>query len=174
MNSRGRKSKYETHVKPRFDEIKKWLERGATNKEIMKALGVGKTAFNRYLNTYKELEDLIKNNRINAVEEIKCALFKKAVGFEYEETKIIKVEIELDDDLKSALTELGVNIDVLTKPKQIKTEITKKRALPDPASCLILLKHWAKDEGWTNDPLTLELKKKEFELKKEIAEKEHW
>lgn len=170
----GRKGKYFTHVKPRFKEIEKWLKRGATDKEIMKLLGIGKTAFYNYLHKYGEFEDLIKNNRIEPVEELKAALFKKAVGFEYTETKITRTEIELGDDLKSALIDRGVDVDTLTKPKQVKIETTIKQSLPDPASCLILLKHWAKDEGWTNDPQTLELKKKEFELKEKIAENEHW
>ena len=37
---------------------------------------------------------------------------------------------------------------------------------------MILLKHWAREEGWTNDPQSLELKKEELELKKEKQESE--
>lgn len=178
---RGRKSKYETHVKPRFSDIKKWCQRGATDKEIIKLLGIGKTAFYEYLNKYTELTELIEKNRVNPVEEIKASLYKKAIGFTYTETKTTKNEFELDDSLKTALVEVGIDVNTLTKPKQVKTEITVKHALPDVASCLVLLKHWAKDEGWTNDPQTLALKreefeqrKKEFEHKKEIDDKNIW
>ena len=45
---------------------------------------------------------------------------------------------------------------------------------PNATSAIYLLKHWGKLRGYTNDPLSLELKKEELELKKEIAEKEHW
>ena len=48
--------------------------------------------------------------------------------------------------------------------------MNKRYCMPDPASCMILLKHWAKDEGWTNDPATLALRKKELEIK----EREAW
>ena len=45
---------------------------------------------------------------------------------------------------------------------------------PDPASCMILLKHWAKGEGWTNDPQMLKLKEKELKLKQEQFENNNW
>lgn len=151
----GRPSKYESHVKARFKEIEKWCKRGATDKEIYKALGISKDAFYKYKNQYQELNDLIKKNRIDAVEEIKNALFKRAIGFQYEERKEIKTE----------------NEDGTTS---LKTEKTIKTVVPDPASALILLKHWAKDEGWTNDPATLELKKKELKLKEKQAENDNW
>lgn len=151
----GRKTKYETHVEARFEEIKKWCKRGATDKEIMKSLGISKNAFYDYKNKYKEFNDLIKNNRIYAVEEIKNALFKRAIGFQYIETKEIN---SVDED--------GL--------KSFKTEKTTKTVVPDPASCMILLKHWARDEGWTSDPAILELKKKELELKEKLIENENW
>lgn len=151
----GRPNKYDSHVKPRFEEIKKWCKRGATDKEIYKALGISRDAFYKYKNQYKELNELIKNNRIDAVEELKNALFKRATGFQYEERKESKTENE-------------------NGTVSVKTEKIIKTVVPDPVSALILLKHWAKDEGWTNDPATLELKKKELKLKEKQAEKEEW
>ena len=53
-------------------------------------------------------------------------------------------------------------------------ETYTKTALPDPACAMILLKHWDKAGGWTNDPATLELKKQEIELKKKESEKNNW
>ena len=41
----GRKSKYETHVKPYLPEIEKWCST-MTEAQICKRLGVGKTAWN--------------------------------------------------------------------------------------------------------------------------------
>lgn len=151
----GRRSKYDTHVKSRFEEIKKWCKRGATDKEIYKALGISKDAFYKYKNEYSELNDLIKKNRIDAVEEIKNALFKRATGFQYVE-KEESNETDEDGNVKH------------------KVRKVTKTVVPDPASCLILLKHWAKDEGWTNDPAALELKKKELKLKEKQAENDNW
>ena len=151
----ARKSKYDTHVKPRFEEIIKWCKRGATDKEIIQMLGIKKSAFYDYLNKYTEFSELIKNNRIDAIEEIKNALFKRAVGFQYIESKESR-----------SVDEHGY--------ESVKIEKTTKTVVPDPASCMILLKHWAKDEGWTNEPQMLELKKKELKLKEKQAEKEDW
>lgn len=151
----GRKGKFETHVKPRFEDIKKWCKRGATDKEIYKLLGISKDAFYKYKKEHVELNDLIKENRIDAVEELKSALFKRAVGYQYIE--IEKIEIKDKDGEKS-----------------FKTKKTTKTVTPDPVSALILLKHWAIKEGWTNDPQQLKLKKQELKLKEKKLEEENW
>lgn len=151
----GRPNKYETHVKPRFDEIKKWCKRGATDKEIIQMLGIGKSAYYDYMVKYTEFSELIKKNRINAVEEIKNALYKRAVGFQYVETKESRNEDE------------NGNVSV-------KTEKIVKTVVPDPASCMILLKHWDTDNEWTSEPAILKLKKKELKLKEKIAENNEW
>lgn len=151
----GRPNKYESNVKPRFAEIEEWLKAGATDKEIAKNLGVNQKVFCKYKNEYNELNELVKNGRISAVQQIKAALFKRAVGFNYEEKKII------DSERNGKTTETYI-----------------KTALPDPASAMILLKHWDKDENgnakWCSDPAMLELKKKELELKKKHIESEVW
>ena len=99
-------------------------------------------------------------------------MLKRALGFEYEEKKVTTTTIEYPDEIDEILKDC--NLDVTKMPKQVKTEVTKKIVLPDVAACLILLQHWAKDEGWTRDPQALELKKKELELKKEKIESESW
>lgn len=148
---RGRKNLYETHVKARFAEIATWAEIGATDKEIIELLGISTSVFYKYMSQHDELKELLKTSRRKPVMDIKAALYRRATGFVYKE--VTKVE----------------DSDGYTK----KTTV-EKHALPDPASAMILLKHWAKDEGWTNDPAMLELRKKEYELKKEQAENGNW
>lgn len=95
--------------------------------------------------------------------EIKQAMLKRAVGFQYEEKKVVTQKITID------------GADGIPIPaKVIRTEVTTKTALPDVAAGLVLLQHWAKDEGWTRDPQSLELKKKELELKEKKIEEESW
>ena len=53
------KSKYETHVKPRFDEIEKWVSEGATQENIAKNLGISVRALLNYLRDYSDFADLI-------------------------------------------------------------------------------------------------------------------
>ena len=146
-NKGGRPSKYETDVKPRFDEITEWLNAGATDKEIAENLGLNKSTFCEYKKQYPELNELIKNGRKKAILAIKAALFKRACGFKYEEKTVV-------DSEKNGVT----------------VTITTKQVLPDPASAMILLKHWDKEGGWTNDPATLALKKEELEIKKKQSE----
>ena len=146
----GRPNKYFTHVKPRFEEIAEWLEAGATEKEICDNLGINNKVFCKYKNEYKELNELVKNARRRPVQQIKAALFKRATGYHYQETTTVMSE----------------------KGTQVTTY--NKYLPPDPASAMILLKHWDKETEWTQDPATLKLKKEEFEFKKEHAESEVW
>lgn len=163
MKKSGRPSKYETDVKPRFNEITEWLQIGATDKEIAENLGINKATLCDYKKRYSEFNELIKNGRKQPVQAIKAALFKRATGFSYTEKKVIRKKIVLKgEDEQSIPADLFVE------------EEHTKYAVPDPASAMILLKHWDKDNKWTNDPQQLELKKQELELKKKHLESEVW
>lgn len=174
----GRKSKYETDVKARFDEIKKWLENGATEKEIARKLGVANSTFSDYKNKFPEFSEFLKENRKQPVEEIKAAMLKRALGFQYTEKKTTKQKVELPDELKSILEEYGVDVSTIQRPILVKTEETVKHALPSETAGLILLKHWDKDNNgkakWTGDPASLEIKKEELKLKEKQMENENW
>ena len=98
----------------------------------------------------KELNDLCKNSRRKPVQAIKAALYKRATGYHYTETTTVN-------------NDKGVQITTYNKYLP-----------PDPASAMILLKHWDKETEWTQDPATLNLKKQELELKKEHMESEGW
>lgn len=147
----GRKNKYFTHVLPRFDEIADWCNIGASDKEIYENLQISRSCFYDYLNTYREFSDLIKTSRKNPVKQIKAALLRRACGYDYTEKRVI----ESEKDGK-------------------RTETNTKHLPPDPASAMILLKHWAKEEGWTNDPAILAIRKKELALKEKEIEKNNW
>lgn len=166
VKSRGAPSKYETHVRSRFSEITEWLEIGASEKEIYNNLGVSKDSWIEYKKKYTELSDLIKDSRKNPIIQIKKAMLKRAVGFQYEEKKVTTQKIELDDG------------GTMIPAKVIKTEITTKTALPDVAAGLVLLQHWdLNDDGsskWSRDPANRELKEKELKLKEKLAEENNW
>ena len=151
----GRKNKYETLVKPKFDEIKKLVDSGATDKEIITFLGINKSTFYDYINQFSDFSDLMRSNRMEKVEILKNTLFKKACGFQYEEKK-------------ESINANGEN----------STEVFTKTCLPSETAMLILLKHWDKNEDgstkWMNDPATFELKKEELKFRKEKLEEEKW
>ena len=154
MAKRGRKSAYDTIVKPRFDDILRWLRNGATEEIIYKNLGISKNAFYQYKKEIQEFNDLLKKGRESIVEELRGILMKKARGFEYKEYKrVTKVE-----DGETTV--------------QSNEEYTKQ-ALPDVAAANLLLKNYDK-ENWSNDPRSDDLKKAEFELKKKAFDKDNW
>lgn len=178
MAKAGCKSKYYTLVKPRFDEIKSWLELGATDKEIIDKLGVNKSTFYDYLNQFSEFSDLIKKNRQNPVQEIKLAMLKRAKGFNYSEKKIITQYIDFPEELENVIKKAGIDVGQYKKPKLVRIEDTTKTALPDVAASLVLLQHWDKDENgktkWARDPKSVELKEEELKLRKIELESKQW
>lgn len=154
MAKRGRKSAYETRIKPRFSEVLKWLENGATEKQIYENLGVSRDVFYKYKREYKEFQDLIKNGRKSLVLQLRGALVKKALGFDYVETKTVKTK-----DIN------GENVE--------RIETTIKHSLPDVAALNLCLKNYDPD-NWANDPQALKLKREELELRREIADRDDW
>lgn len=150
---RGRKCRYETDVKPRFDEITHWLRSGASEKQIYENLGISKAVFYKYKADYKEFQDLLKKGRQTLVMQLRNTLIKKAMGFEYTEVKQYSRE------------ENGHKVTYVEK--------TTKAALPDVAALNLCLKNYD-PENWANDPQALRLKEKELELKRELADKDDW
>jgi hypothetical protein len=152
---RGRKSAYETKIKPRFDEIREWLINGANNENIAYNLGINMVTFYKYVKEKNEFNELLKNGRIAIVAQLRSALIKKAMGFVYSETKIIERE---DPD---------------TGEKVKTVETYNKKALPDVAALNLALKNYDPD-NWSNDPQGDKIKREELELKKQKLEKDDW
>lgn len=150
----GRKSAYETRIKPHLNEIREWLANGATEKQIAQNLGVGGSTFEKYKAINEEFREFLKNGRQSLVLQLRGALVKKALGFNYEETKVI-TKTEADGSISTS------------------REVSHKYAQPDVAALNLCLKNYDSD-NWANDPQALALRKKELELKREIAEKDNW
>jgi len=153
MAKRGRKSVYDTLIKPRFDEVLEWLRNGATDRQIYENLGIKKDAFYKYKREKSEFSEILQKGRQSLVVQLRGALVKKALGFQYSEIK------------KYTKIENGKSVQYI--------EETKKNALPDVAAINLCLKNYDPD-NWANDPQQLRLKEKELELRREIAEKDEW
>lgn len=146
----GRPSKYDTEIKPHIEEIKKAVSAGATVEEIASAFNIAVSTLHRYKNEKKELKDAFTRGRDKVVIEIKAALLKKALGFDYEEEKTVA---RYDKD--------GESIVLIEK--------YKRQCLPSETAAAMLLRNYDKD--WRdNDSNTAELRKQEAELRKAIAE----
>lgn len=148
----GRRNKYETNVKPRLEDIKKWLAT-QTEAQIAKRLGVAQSSFEKYKTEYPELVEALKQGHEELCAELKGTLKKKALGFFYTETKTTQKK------------EGGKTVVVVEK--------FEKYAQPDTGAIHLLLKNH--DDNWRNDDKpTMELKKEQLEMAKKKAENEMW
>lgn len=146
----GRPSKYDTEIKPHIDEIRKAVEAGATVEEIGKAFGISPSTIYKYKAEKKEFSEAFMRGREKVVFEIKGALLKKALGYEYKETKKVGKK---DKD--------GENI--------VLVEEYTRHCPPSETAAAMLLRNY--DDTWLDkDSTSTELKKQEMDLKKAIAE----
>lgn len=146
----GRPSRYESEIKPHIAEIKKAVEAGATVEEIAEAFGIAVSTLHKYKAEKKELKDAFARGREKVVIDIKAALLKKALGFEYKEQKKVG---RRDKD--------GENVVLI--------ENYTRYCPPSETAAAMLLRNY--DENWLDkDNVSTELKKQEMELKKAIAE----
>ena len=147
---RGRKSIYDTDIKPHLQEIKDAVSAGATIKEVASALGVAESTLNKYKAEKAELADAFARGREKVCFEIKAALLKKALGFEYIEEKSV-----------ARKDKNGQNVVLLEK--------YKRYCPPSETAAGMLLRNY--DKEWRdNDSKSIELRQQEHDLRKAIAE----
>lgn len=152
MGKAGRKNKYETHVKPYFEKIKKWYLT-KTETQIAQKLGITVQSWIKYKNQYPELRELLQDSKEDLVDELKGILKKKAQGFYYTETT--KTVIKGDG-------------------KEVKKiEERQRYAQPDTGAIHLLLKNL--DDDWHNDDKqTMDIKRKQVELTEQKINNDEW
>lgn len=142
------KSKWD-QVKDKLIVIEKWARDGLTELQIAKNLGISKSTCEEYKKRYPDFQAAIKKGKEPFIAEVENALAKRALGFEYEETKTY-IRIEGDNEVKYQ-------------------EKTRKYYPPDVAACSILLKN--KDRGnWADNPMKIDLEREFLELRKKMEE----
>ena len=147
----GRKSKYETAVKPYLDEINKKVREGVIEEEIAKALGISVASLNNYKNKYPELQEaLSKNKGKDILQKLINAGVQNAIGYYKDEVTITEKD--------------GVKV----------TTKTRKWVPANGTLNIFYVKNFGKDEGFANDPLDYELKKAKAELDKAKFDDENW
>lgn len=152
MAKAGRKGRYETHVQPRLNEIKKWIQT-MNEKQIAKRLGISEYTFNRYKGKYEDLQRALLEGAEELKEELKDTLKKKAKGYYYTET--------------TTTQRRDGNSVIVTVEKR------ERYAQPDTGAIHLLLKNL--DPTWRNDDAqTLELKKRQTEIAEKKAEAAEW
>lgn len=147
----GRPDRYEEAVKPHLERIRKWAEQGATEAQIARELGVAYSTFRDYKKRYPELSAAIKEKDMRPlVEELRSALVKRALGYDYEESKAYT---RTDPDSGKPVSYV---------------ERTKKHMPPDTTAIFGALNIY--DDEYIRDRANYELKKLDLELRKAVAE----
>lgn len=150
MAKTGRKSKYDTVIKPHLKEIETAVKNGATVAEIAAAFNIAESTIHKYKAEKAELAAAFACGRAHVVIQIRGALLKKALGFEYTEEKKVGRK-----DAK------GENIVLVEK--------YTRYSPPSETAAAMLLRNY--DETWLDkDNATTTLKQQEFELRKALAD----
>ena len=155
MNSKnaGRKNKYDTHIKPQLKNIPMWA-REMTEKDIAKRLGVTEQAFIKYKRDHIELVNALKEGQQDLVSDLRSALIRKALGYEYTEKTIV-----------------SLGIDKNTGEEKNQITIHHRVAHPDVNAINLLLNNYDKD-NWSDNWHERYRKDKELELRiKELDNK---
>lgn len=151
----ARQDKYTTNVLPYLAQIPEWYKTMSV-RQIALRLGVSKTTLYKYAEDHKELAEALKSGATLLVEDLKCALKKRAMGYEVEEVETI----ETQDEDGNTVGEITVK--------------TKRKHIPaDLGSIHLLLKNL--DPDWRNDDAkTMELREREMAVKEKRAEEADW
>lgn len=152
----GRPSAYDSKIKPFFDKIVEWRENGATERDIAKQLGIAWSTFKKYKSSNEEFSAILKKGEILMIQKLRGALMKKAMGYQYIETK----KIYKRNDTSGQMEVVSI-------------EETVKTAHADVAALNLALKNYDPD-NWSNDPQADKFRREELELKKKALEEKIW
>lgn len=145
----ARPTKYEKEIKPFLDDIRKAVESGATDKEIATAFGIAESTLYKYKKEKPEFSAAFARGREKVVIDIKAALLKKALGYEYTEEKSVAKH---DKDGEAV----------------VMVETYRKHQPPSETAAAMLLRNY--DSDWRdNDNAAARIKAQELDLKKAIA-----
>lgn len=107
--------------------IEGWARQGLTDEQIASNIGIGTTTFYTWVDRFPVIRESLKKGKAPVDFEVENALYKRAVGFEYEEVETLIEE---------------VNGETKKKVKR-----TKRTALPDTSAIIFWLKN-RKPEQW--------------------------
>lgn len=144
---------YAEKIEPYLDQITEWYKTMSV-RQIAVKLGVSKTTLYKYATDRPELQAALDAGKNNLVEDLHCAIKRRALGYEYEETTVKETDSDKNGYEKVTTT-------------------VKKHLPPDLGSIHLLLKNL--DPDWHNDDkTTIKHRERELEIKEKRADAELW
>ena len=127
--SGAKRGKYYTHVEPKLLLVEAWARDGYIDADIAKKLGVAYSTFREYVKQHPALAAALKKGKEVADVEVENALFKRAIGYTYDEVT------------QEAATDPDTGDQVLTV-----TKVVTKEVQPDVTAQIFWLKNRRPDK----------------------------
>lgn len=108
-NKPGPKGKYESHVKPRLEEIYEWLVNGYTDYSIADNLGICHESLIKYKDEYLELSSVYARARTERNRLVMNKMFQRATG---EKVRLVKQKATKDGEIVDLVEEQYIPPDV--------------------------------------------------------------
>lgn len=140
-------SYYDTHVKPYFAEIEKWLQDELIpDFAIAKRLGISRERFSTYKHKHEEFGDLLRKGRQDFTFTAYKSLGKRVTGYNHTEVKTVtKVDAKGNET--------------------VTTEEVQKHIMPDVGAIALYLKSRKALGSWDEDLKEQQTKKLREEIK---------
>ena len=155
MARSGQNDVYHTHVEPYLEQIKEWYKT-MTLGQIATKLGVHRCTLHKYKGMYPELEEALTDGRNALIEELRCAIKQRALGYTWTETTQEKA---YNEDMGELIV--------------IKEKSVTRHVPADLGSAHLLLKNL--DPDWHDaDAVTIRQRERELKIKQQKADSAEW
>ena len=138
-----------------------WTRDGLTNEQIASNMGISEKTFYNWKNDNLQFLQALKKGKAIADYEVENALFKRALGYSYEEKKyaaidmdqeeydeVIERELEVFRRLhpKASTEERDAFIESIPRTKRVLIEVKTKDVAPDTTAAIFWLKNRKSNE----------------------------
>lgn len=142
---RGRPSGYDTTWRHRLPQIEGWARDGLIDTEIADKMGIGVRTLYEWKNKYPDFSQSLKKGKEVVDYEVEKSLLKRAMGYEYEEVKVI--EEVVDGNVRK------------------RVEKVKRHMAGDPTAIIFWLKN-RKGNVWNNGMTDMDKLQQELVIEK--------
>lgn len=148
-------------IEKNLDKIEQWTAQGLTLKQIAHNLNISESTLYKYKAESSKFTESVKKGREQSVEILENSMFRAAVGYTVKTKQPVKTKhVEYSDNGKK-LREWEEVVEV---------EVTEHVPANTTAG-IFLLKNWGK---YSNEPATVDIRKKELELREKQVDANVW